>query len=203
MSPVRRIAAGALVAAVVILATAAPASAHDELIQSDPGVDDRLAAPPESVSLTFSADLLTLGDTTTGAVIVIADSEGRDWSEGAAVVNGRTATAAVKPGMPEAGYQVRWQVVSSDGHPISGIVPFTIGDAEPLQLQSRPDGEAATTPETAGQTASEADGALRLLLVGAGGAAVAAAVLLLIRFLRRPRTAPAAPETGDPADDTL
>ena len=200
MSPVRRFAAGALAAAVVILATALPASAHDQLIQSTPGVDERLTAPPESVTLTFSGELLMLGDSSTGALVLLVDADGKNWVSGDPVVNGNTVTAAVAESMPDAGYQVRWQVVSEDGHPISGVVPFTVGDASPMATAKT---DAATTDapaDDAAQTADEADGMQRTLLVGAGGAAIAAAAFLLYRFLRRPRAAAAAPESGDSAD---
>lgn len=105
--------------------------------------------------------------------------------------------------MPDAGYQVRWQVVSEDGHPIAGVIPFTVGDAEPMETTS---GDAAETPapsaEQPDQTA-ESGGALRVLLIGAGGAVAAVLVFVLIRFLRRPRTAVAPPESGGSATDDL
>jgi hypothetical protein len=33
--------------------------------------------------------------------------------------------------MPEGSYQVRWRVVSSDGHPISGSFEFAVGQKTP------------------------------------------------------------------------
>lgn len=136
MSPVRQWAVGVTVAAVAILATALPASAHDALVHSTPQADERLTAAPENIVLTFSGELLTLGDSTTGAVVLVLDENGHDWAGDDVEVAGNTVTVGVDPGMPDAGYQVRWQVVSEDGHPISGIVPFTIGDAEPMAMLS-------------------------------------------------------------------
>ncbi|MBW8762319.1 MAG: copper resistance protein CopC [Microbacterium sp.] len=203
MSPVRRFAAGALAAVVVILATALPASAHDSLTSSTPETDERLSAPPDGISLTFSGELLTLGDSMTGAVVLVVDEEGREWADGDAVVNGNSVTLAVKPGMPEAGYQVRWQVISEDGHPISGVIPFTIGDAAPMKGEQAGTGGANPPSTTTDQAADEADGAVRTLLVAAGGAAVAAIAYLLYRFLRRRKATAAAPDEGDPADSQL
>ncbi|CAH0188100.1 Copper transport protein YcnJ [Microbacterium oxydans] len=215
MSPVRRIAVGLAVAAVAVLAIAAPASAHDALVSSTPGVDERLDAAPESIVLTFSGELLVLGDSTLGAVVIVVDENGRDWVSGDVEVSGNTVTTPVDPGLPDAGYQVRWQVVSEDGHPISGIVPFTIGDAEPMaatnanDAASEPsdadaDADASTDTDTApDQTTTDADGIPRVLLIGAGGAVLAAAAFTLYRILRRPRTASAAPESGDAAEEQL
>jgi len=213
MSPVRRIAVGLAVAAVAVLAIAAPASAHDSLVTSTPGADERLAAAPENIVLTFSGELLMLGDSTLGAVVIVVDGNGRDWVSGDVVVSGNTVTTPVDPGMPDAGYQVRWQVVSEDGHPISGIVPFTIGDADPM-VSTNTNGSAsepsdadadadAETGSATDQTTTDADGIPRVLLIGAGGAVFAAVAFALYRILRRPRTAAAAPRSGDAAEDQL
>ncbi|WP_136024921.1 copper resistance CopC family protein [Microbacterium sp. K27] len=205
MSPVRRIAAGLALATVATLAIATPASAHDQLISSSPAADEQLAVAPESITMTFSGELLVLDESLTGAVVLVVDASGKDWVSGDVTVAGRTVTAPLEPGMPTAGYQVRWQVVSEDGHPIAGVVPFTVGDAEPMAAPAY--GGAAETPaasaEQPDQNAADSSGIVRVLLIGAGGAAAAVFVLVLIRFLRRPRTAAAPPEDGGSAADDL
>lgn len=203
MSPVRRWVVGVTVAAVAVLATALPASAHDALVHSTPQVDERLATAPENIVLTFSGELLTLGDSATGAVVLVLDENGRDWAGDDVEVAGNTVTVGVDPGMPEAGYQVRWQVVSEDGHPISGIVPFTIGDAEPMALQGAGGQTAAEAEDLEDQTTQEPGGAPRALLIGGGGAVITVAAFALYRFLRRPRTAAAAPENDGTAEREL
>lgn len=206
MSPARRFAVGMAVAAVAVFATAVPASAHDSLVHSTPEADESLATAPESITLTYSGELLVLGDSTQGAVVLVIDESGRDWATGDVEVSGSTVTATVEPGMPDAGYQVRWQVVSEDGHPISGIVPFTIGDAEPMTATQAPtDADAPSyvpdASDPTDQSADETDGGLRLLLVGGAGAAIAVVALVLYRILRRPKTAPAASAEGDAAEE--
>lgn len=203
MSPARRFAVGMAVAAVAVFATAVPASAHDSLVHSTPEADESLATAPESITLTYSGELLVLGDSTQGAVVLVIDESGRDWATGDVEVSGNTVTATVEPGMPDAGYQVRWQVVSEDGHPISGIVPFTIGDAEPMTATQAPtDADAPSyVPDASDQSTDETDGGLRLLLVGGAGAAIAVVALVLYRILRRPKTAPAASAEGDAAEE--
>ncbi|AXL12435.1 copper resistance protein CopC [Microbacterium foliorum] len=194
MSPLRRSAVGLALAAVAVFASAVPASAHDQLVSSTPGDGEQLASAPSTVSMTFSGELLVLDSELTGAVVLVVDESGTDWVTGPVTVAGNTVTAPLDPEMPVAGYQVRWQVVSEDGHPISGVIPFTIGDAEPMPIGSTPAGEPDdgpdATPSTpaADQIADETGGATRVLLVGAGGAAVAALAFVLYRILRRPRT---------------
>ncbi|KJL33699.1 copper resistance CopC family protein [Microbacterium azadirachtae] len=208
MSPFRRYAAGLALASVVVLTTASPASAHDQLVSSTPGAGEQLTVAPTSISMTFSGDLLALDDTGLGAVVLVVDDSDTNWATGKAEVVGNIVTAELKPGMPVAGYQVRWQVVSADGHPIAGVVPFTVGDADPLTAGTTAGkGSASARPEirtnTSDQIADESGGALRVLLIGGAGAAIAALGFVLFRFLRRPRTAAATPDTGEPAADDL
>jgi hypothetical protein len=106
-------------------------------------------------------------------------------------------TVAIEPGMTDAGYEIRWRVVSEDGHPISGLVPFTVGTGSPLERS--PAATAAPTDIPAAgagdavqeQSAHEDQAVLRIALVGIGGAIVAAAVFTLIQLLRRKKGTPA------------
>jgi methionine-rich copper-binding protein CopC len=200
----RPLVAGLAVAVVALCATAVPASAHDKLISSDPASDQRLAEAPAEVSLTFSADVLDMG-----AAVVVSDAAGTEWVSAAPTVDGPDVTAVLDPGMPDAGYEIRWRVVSADGHPISGVVPFTVGDGEPLAGGaggvepgaaetggvSVPGTDAQSSTQT--QIAQEDEGPWRVVLVGASGAAVAVALLVLVQFLRRRSDAGGAEETGD------
>ncbi|ALX66039.1 hypothetical protein AB663_000905 [Microbacterium sp. XT11] len=192
-----------MLAAIAVIATAAPASAHDQLIVSTPSDGEQLAAAPSSVSLTFSGDLLVLDEASTGAVVLVVDASGTDWVTGAVTVSGSEVTAELAPDMPVGGYQVRWQVVSEDGHPVSGVIPFAVGDSAPMVAPSRTDtggAPSADSPTVAtDQIADESSGALRMLLVGGIGAAVAVLLLVIVRIVLRPRTAAATPETGDSA----
>lgn len=200
MSPVRRFAAGAVLAAVAILATAAPATAHDQLLESDPGDGEHLDAAPSSVTMTFSGELLVLDESTAGAVVLVVDAEGEDWATGEVEVRGRNVTAALRTDMPDGGYQVRWQVVSEDGHPIAGVIPFAVGDAVPLEStqNSEPTSSAPDDSSTASdQNADETGDPIRVLLVGGAGAALAVAAFAVLLILRRRRAAAVAPESGD------
>ncbi|MFI9489362.1 copper resistance protein CopC [Promicromonospora sp. NPDC052451] len=197
MPRTRPLVAGLTGAVVALLATAAPASAHDKLVSSDPASDQVLDRAPDTVSLTFSADVLDMG-----AVVVVSDGDGTDWVSAAPTIDGPTVTAVLDEGMPEAGYEIRWRVVSSDGHPISGVVPFSVGDGEPL-AGSSPAADPSAGPgsdaqgSTQDQVAQDDEGPWRVVLVGAGGAAVAVALLALVQFLRRRGHAAGADDSGD------
>lgn len=171
-------------AAALVLVAAAPASAHDELLTSDPAPGDAVAVAPEEIVLTFSSDVMSVG-----AAIIVADAVGTDWVGGDPVMDGTVVTVPLQSDMPESGYEVRWRVVSSDGHPISGIIPFTVGDAAPIVRESAPATSGDAGSENA-QGATSDEQAWRPLIVAASGAAFAAAAFALILILRR-RSRPA------------
>ena len=196
MPRVRAIFAGLAIAAVAVVVSAAPASAHDELVSSDPGVDQALTAAPETVRLQFTGDVLTMG-----AVIMVADGTGTDWTDGEPLIDGTTVTATMRPGMPEAGYELRWRVVSGDGHPIAGIVPFTVGDAEPLVRESATEAP-SDAAGTSGDQARPTGGALRAVLIGVGGAFVAIALYVAVRFVIRRRAVGVIHNSGVDSDTT-
>ncbi|MFE7507848.1 copper resistance protein CopC [Promicromonospora sp. NPDC057488] len=205
MPRTRPLVAGTAVAVVALLATAAPASAHDKLVSSDPASDQTLREAPATVSLTYSADVLDMG-----AAVVVTDGDGTDWVSDAPAIDGATVTAVLDADMPDGGYEIRWRVVSSDGHPITGIVPFAVGDGEEPGAgddvaaaepeASEPATEAATPNSSQNQTAQEDEGPWRVLLVGAGGAALAAALFALVHFLRRRSDASGPGDDGDTPD---
>ena len=117
--------AAAGVLAYGVLGVAAPARAHDQLLSSTPGEEGHVDAAPTEVSMVYSDSLIEVG-----AVVLVMDDDDKDWAEGPVALEGPNATQALSPGMPDGIYQVRWRVVSSDGHPIAGVYDFSVGTAE-------------------------------------------------------------------------
>ena len=102
----------------------APAFAHDELVDQTPQSDQVVTAGVVEIKLTFSDDLIALGDGS-GSEIVILNAAGEPMNNGCAVVEGNIAIA--KADIDQAGtYQVGWRAVSSDGHPISDSFRFEV-----------------------------------------------------------------------------
>lgn len=133
-------AASAALAAVLLLAPAGAASAHDELIGSDPAADDVLATTPEQITLTFSDAPSTEAGATEVAVL---DEDCASVASGDPVVDGNEVTQAID-GTIEGAVLVQWRVVSSDGHPISDEYVFSVGDDA-----------AVTAAEQCGESAGE------------------------------------------------
>jgi copper resistance protein C len=102
----------------------APAFAHDELVDQKPASNEVLDAGIVTIELTFSDDLIALGDGS-GSEIVILNEAGEPMNNGCAVVSGNLATAKADIDQPGV-YQVGWRAVSSDGHPISDSFRFEV-----------------------------------------------------------------------------
>ncbi len=129
----------ALLAALVLgTAFASPALAHDSLKSSDPAKGAKVESLDE-VKLTFSAKV---GFPT----VVVHTSDGTAYQDGKPVVDGPVVTQKVKGGLPAGGYVIAYRVVSSDGHPIEGEIPFTVvGSGKPSPSES-PSESASPSP---------------------------------------------------------
>ncbi|WP_159617258.1 copper resistance CopC family protein [Arthrobacter zhaoguopingii] len=116
----RAVLAPGLILLVLLGLVAGPAAAHDELSGSNPADGATVAAVPGAIELTFSSVPSGLG-----AQVEVLDAEGRSWSDGPVRITDNTAEQSVRPGAPAGEYTVNWRVVSSDSHPIEGVLTFT------------------------------------------------------------------------------
>lgn len=192
----------------VALVVAEPAWAHENLVSSSPSEGEVFEDAPAVVELEFTADVLTIG-----AGVIVMDAAGTDWADGEPAIDGSEVSVALKPGIPDGGYQVRWRVISGDGHPISSIIPFTVGDGEPFlgtpqatpvesaPVESAPAVEA--TPDTDSNPGELAPWA-RILLLALGGALVALLLYVGARLAtshlasrRQAKQPPHAPEKSE------
>ena len=118
-----------LVAAGTLLA-AAPASAHDYVVASDPGEGAVVEAPLDEVSYTFNAPILDLSGTGSSNVLEVVGPDGLHH-ETACVATVSGATASVPVALGGAGtYTSTYQVVSSDGHTVSDSQTFEYAPPE-------------------------------------------------------------------------
>src|SRR5690625_115355 len=98
---------------------AAPASAHAQLVETDPADGARLDQAPASVELTFNEHIEQIG-----SQVVITDAGGTEVQDGDPQIDGPTLTQDLIDERPEGSYTVQWRVVSADGHPVSGEFTF-------------------------------------------------------------------------------
>lgn len=160
------------------LAVPSAASAHDQVIATDPAEGEVLAEAPQQLTMRFTAELMTMG-----VIVFVVDGNERDWAAGEPIVEGAELVQPLESGMPDGSYQVRWQVVSADGHPISGFFDFAVGASSGVIT---PPG-AADDPDTSQPNEPPAAAIPALLWIGLTGAAVGVAVFAIVVAVRSRR----------------
>jgi methionine-rich copper-binding protein CopC len=148
-----------------------PASAHDELISTDPAIDASVQQAPTSVALTFSSAVLGIG-----AAIEVSGPDGASWSTGEVGISGATVSRAMRSGAPVGRYTVAWRVAAGDGHSVSGQFGFTVTVGSTSGTSTTSPAE-ATPPSGSRQ---QADGSSTLANVALGAVAVLVLGLLVI-----------------------
>jgi copper transport protein len=115
-----------LIVALAALAVPAKVFAHATLLEPSPEYRERLTAGPAAVVLRFDQAVTAFPDS-----IAVRSGAGRVLSDDA--VGGADARVVLVPvrSLPRGAYTVRWHVLSSDGHPISGVYTFGVRVAAP------------------------------------------------------------------------
>lgn len=116
---------GAFVAALVLFTTLAggrPALAHSVLVSSDPVKDSSIATAPPVVTLVFNEPL----DHGFTELAVLGPDGTSHWEGGAPTIVAEKLSAPLRTLGAAGVYTVKYRVVSADGHPVSGSVPFTL-----------------------------------------------------------------------------
>ncbi|WP_134738430.1 copper resistance protein CopC [Nocardioides sp. 503] len=111
----------ALLVALTLLAGAAPASAHATLVSSDPTEGEVLTETPDAVTFTFDEPV-----SLTAEAVQVFDATGEDV-ESESSTRDAVITTDLPDQLADGTYVVTWRVVSSDGHPITGSLTFSIG----------------------------------------------------------------------------
>jgi copper transport protein len=86
-----------------------------------------VTSPPKQVVLHFDQEVREVASTVT-------NDQGQDVTASAAHTEPDDVRALViplKPGLPDGDYTIRWQIVSTDGHIISGVFAIGIGAGRP------------------------------------------------------------------------
>jgi len=181
-----------------VLAIAAPASAHNQIVSSTPAPNQTLTELPERFEIETNEKLLDIGGTGRGFAFEIQDAAGSYYETGCVSIVDDSMFTAARLGAPGA-YTIVYQLVSDDGHTVSGRIPFTwapSGDATVTQGAASPPGchGAAGPPQaTQGNGGSEAgrDSTVPLAdILWIGGVLVAVALAVVITLVVMTRTRP-------------
>ena len=197
----------ALAAGFALTGAAPSASAHDSVLSTTPADAEHVDVAPETVSIRFTDDIMQLG-----AVALVVDAAGTNWAEDSPSLDGPTATLAVDPDLPDGAYQVRWRVVSADGHPISGTFDFTVGNADAIPpdptdaaapVVTTPTEPAVVGSTTVDSTAPSNQGGLPSGVIALIGAVVGLGLFLGVLALSRRRAASATPPLAGEIEQNL
>lgn len=148
--------AALIVTLVLGVAFALPARAHASLKSSDPAKNAQVQ--------TLSKVTLEFTESVRFPVVVVRGPGGKQYENGAPVVDGPKVVQAVVPSAPAGDYTIAWRIVSSDGHPVEGEIPFTVvgspdapatDDASASEASSGSDGAQQTQD---GQAAGDSQG---------------------------------------------
>lgn len=101
------------------------ASAHAYIIKSSPSENETLKKAPQKVTIQFDETIQSNFNS-----IEVFDSNGKrvDRKNGHIDPNQPSIIeCSLNKNLPNGTYRIQWRVVSSDGHPVQGVIPFSIG----------------------------------------------------------------------------
>lgn len=161
-----------------------PAQAHDELVSSTPEQNSFLQEAPQDIELTYSGELTQVEGATQ---VRVTDSEGKELTNGAPVVKGKTVTQKIAGhGTNDDTYSVTWRVVSADGHPIQGSYELTVGEGAQESSSASASQPAKSISEAVEQT-TDSNGVVKLGLFILAGLVAIGAIIAIIAKTRRPQ----------------
>jgi copper resistance protein C len=162
-----------------LLINASPAAAHNELIASDPPEGAKIATSPARVSLTFNLPVQPGFSTVT-----VTGPDNSQWPAGPPTEAGAVVSAPLRPLESAGQYTIAYQVLSADGHPVRGVVRFTLTNPDPGTAAAaapaqRPTDRSTTATSDSATADSGASSSIPvwLWLAGAGVAAVVGVVV--------------------------
>jgi methionine-rich copper-binding protein CopC len=122
----RRFAVVVGVAVLALLGLASPAFAHNSLVKSTPAEQATVQKSPSTVELTFDQPVQKGDGLNT---IKVTGPKDTGWRTGQVEVAGNVVSAPLDELGPAGTYKITYRIVSADGHPVSGEVPFTLATA--------------------------------------------------------------------------
>ena len=143
-----------IVLALAILAfftSISAASAHDELIGSDPKSGSTLKEAPAEITLEFSGELQSLSGVEATVVSLTHDG---DKVTTKAQTKGTKVIVTPDEELANGKYSLAYRVVSSDGHPIENKIGFALEapQAEPSLVSTAPEESPTASPEPSSAT---------------------------------------------------
>ncbi|TKI89481.1 copper resistance protein, partial [Bacillus wiedmannii] len=125
----RRLGAWLLIVCVLIISMPKSAFAHAYIVKSNPAENETLKKAPSVVKIEFDEDIQVSHFNT----LFVRDTSGTRVDLKDAHIdkeNKKILEVGLKENLKNGLYSIQWKVISADGHPIQGVIPFRIGSAE-------------------------------------------------------------------------
>jgi copper transport protein len=122
-SAARRVLVVAALAAVIVVALAAPAFAHAQLESTNPAPGAVLTGTPNAITLEFSEPVTVA----LGGIRLFDENGDRIATDPPTKPAGNTVSTETRGKLANGSYVVTWRVTSADTHPIQGAFTFQIG----------------------------------------------------------------------------
>ncbi|WML56146.1 copper resistance CopC/CopD family protein [Neobacillus sp. PS2-9] len=103
-------------------------SAHAYIKKSTPSENETLSKLPENVTIEFDEPIQPSFHS-----IEVFDSKGNRVDQKNGHIDTKNSSVIecdLNDHLPNGTYRIQWRVVSSDGHPVQGVIPFQIGGLE-------------------------------------------------------------------------
>lgn len=102
----------------IVFGLSSPAFAHDQLVDIQPAAGESIPSGQVSLTLSFGDELLTIPGGNNAELLAKLDGS-ETWIAAEVTLNQNKLGAVLQ--LTESGsYKIKWKVVSSDGHPITG-----------------------------------------------------------------------------------
>ncbi|MDP4087284.1 MAG: copper resistance protein CopC [Bacillota bacterium] len=112
-------------------------SAHAYIVKSSPNSNETLKQSPAKASIQFDETIQAVNNS-----IQVYDTNGNRVDQKNGRIDPKNSSileCGLNRSLPNGTYRIQWKVVSSDGHPVQGVIPFQIGPGktqnEPLTIQ--------------------------------------------------------------------
>jgi hypothetical protein len=102
-----------------LLLVSPPAAAHSELRRSAPAAGAVLMHAPEQIELHFNERVQL-------TALRLYRAGGEEVSLPRRAIRTANMEIIAMPPLPPGAYRAEWRIISADGHPAGGVIPFTI-----------------------------------------------------------------------------
>ncbi|WP_068674017.1 copper resistance protein CopC [Oceanobacillus sp. Castelsardo] len=125
--------------------------AHSHLSGSNPADGDIITEPLSEIVLEFD------GAIEQGSFMDVTTTDGKDVELQELMIDEGTLTGTVVEPLTNGEYQVNWNIISADGHPLEGEFSFTVNSAVPESEEEVSEAPVETEKTEIGDTTETAE----------------------------------------------